>query len=98
VDLLSQQTLEVELPRSQGRRTLEVADGVVIFLLDVHRLLPTFARWHSVVPIVAQGPLETPVERVESQVDEMPHDNGLRIQGHHCTCPCLSEFSPSATR
>jgi hypothetical protein len=38
------------------------------------------------------------VERVEAQVDEMPHVNGLWIRGHHHTCPCLSKFAPSATR
>jgi hypothetical protein len=38
------------------------------------------------------------MERVEAQVDRMPHDNGLRTQGHYHTHPFLSEFTPSATR
>jgi hypothetical protein len=31
------------------------------------------------------------MERVEAQVNGMPHDGGLRIQGHHHTCRFLSE-------
>jgi hypothetical protein len=50
------------------------------------------------MPTVARGSLEALVERVEAQVDEVPHDDGLRIQGHHHTCPFLSELAPSATR
>jgi hypothetical protein len=80
VDPLPQQTPEVVLPRSQSRRTLEIVDEVVIVLPDAHRLLPTFVRWHSVVPAVARGSLEASVERVEAQVDGMPHDDGLRIR------------------
>jgi hypothetical protein len=38
------------------------------------------------------------VERVEAQVDGMPHDDELRIQGHDHTRPFLSEFAPSTTR
>jgi hypothetical protein len=36
------------------------------------------------------------VERVEAQVDVMPHNDGLRTRGHHHTRPCLNEFAPSA--
>jgi hypothetical protein len=84
------------LPRSQSR-TLEAIDEATIVLLVVHRLLPTFARWHLMVPAVARGSLDAPVERMEAQVDGMSHDDGLRIRGHHHTCPCLSEFATSAT-
>jgi hypothetical protein len=86
------------LPRSQGRRTLEAVDVVPNVLPNAHRLLPTFARWHSTVPTVARGSLEASVEKMEAQVDGMSHDDGLRIQGHHHICPCLSEFTPSTTR
>jgi hypothetical protein len=66
-------------PRSQSRRTLEAVDDVVIVLLVIHRLLSTFARWHLMVPAVAQGSLVVPMERVEAQLDGMSHDDGLRI-------------------
>jgi hypothetical protein len=91
-----QQTLEVVLPRNQSRRTLEIVDKAAIVLPGAHRLLPTFARWHSVVLVVARGSLEASVERMEVQVDGMSHDDGLRTRGHHCTCPCLNVFTPSA--
>jgi hypothetical protein len=97
VDPSPRQTLEVVLPRSQSRRILVAIDEITIVLPDTHRLLPTFARWHSAVPAVAQGSLEVLVERVEAQVDGMPHNDGLRARGHHHTRPCLSEFAPSAT-
>jgi hypothetical protein len=51
-----------------------------------------------VKPAVAQGSLEASVERVEAQVDGMPHDDKLRIRGHHQTRCFLSEFAPSTTR
>jgi hypothetical protein len=86
------------LPRSQSRRTLQVVDVVAIILPDAHQLLPIFARWHSAVPMVAQGLLEVSLEGLEAQVDRRPHDDGLRIQEHHHTRPFLSGFSPSATR
>jgi hypothetical protein len=85
------------LPRSQGRRTFEVVDVVVIVLFDAHRLLSTFARRHSAVPTVARGSLEVLVERVEVQSDGMPDDEGLWTRGHRAR-PCLSEFTPSSTR
>jgi hypothetical protein len=86
------------LSRSQSRRTLEAVDEAVIVLSSTHRLLPTFARWHSAVPAVVRGSQEVSVERVEAQVNRMPHDDGLRTQGHHHTRSCLREFAPSATR
>jgi hypothetical protein len=86
------------LPVSQSRRTLESVGDAMIVLPGAHRSQPTFARWHSTVPTVAQGSLEVSVERVETQVDGMPHDDGLRIRGHHHTHPFLSEFSPSTIR
>jgi hypothetical protein len=86
------------LPRSQSRRTPEAIDDTMIVLPGAHQLLPNIARWHSMVPTVVRGLLEASVERVEAQVDEMPHDDGLRIQGHHHTRPFLSKLSPSATR
>jgi hypothetical protein len=64
------------LPRSQSRRTLSAVDEVVIVLLVNHRLLSTFARWHLMVPAIARGSLEAPVERVEAQVDGMSLDDG----------------------
>jgi hypothetical protein len=85
------------LPRSRSR-TLEAIDVVVIVPPDINQFLPIFARWHSAVPIVAQGSLEASVERVKAQVDGKPHDDGLRIRGHHQTRLFLSEFAPSATR
>jgi hypothetical protein len=86
------------LPRSRGRRILEAINVAVVVLPDAHRLLPTFARWHSLVPTVARGPLEVSVERVEAQVDRMSHDDVLMTQGLHYSHPCLSEFATSATR
>jgi hypothetical protein len=50
------------------------------------------------VPTVARGLLEISMERVEAHVDGKPHDDWLRIWGHHHTHPFLSEFAPSATR
>jgi hypothetical protein len=38
------------------------------------------------------------VERVEAQVDGMPHDDGLRTRGNHHTRPFLGEFAPPAIR
>jgi hypothetical protein len=35
---------------------------------------------------------------VETQMDGMPHDDGLMTWGHHHTRPCLSEFTPSVKR
>jgi hypothetical protein len=35
---------------------------------------------------------------VEAQVDGIPHDDRLMIQGHHHTHPFLSEFAPSSRR
>jgi hypothetical protein len=67
-------------PRNQSR-TLGAVDEAVIVLLVVHRLLPTFAQWHLMVPAVAQGSLEALVERVEAQVDGMSLNDGLRIRG-----------------
>jgi hypothetical protein len=64
------------LPRSQSRRILVAIDEIMIVLPDTHRLLPTFARWHSAVPTVSQGSLEASVERVQAQVDGMPRDDG----------------------
>jgi hypothetical protein len=46
----------------------------------------------------SQQLLKVSVERVEAQVDGMPHNDRSRIQGHHHTRPCLSELAPSATR
>jgi hypothetical protein len=86
------------LPRSQDRRTLESVGDAVIVVAIAHQSRPTFARWHSMAPTVARGSLEVSVERVEAQVGVMPHNDGLRIRGHHRTRPFLSEFSPSATR
>jgi hypothetical protein len=86
------------LPRSHGRRTLEFIDDAAIILPDAHQLLPTFTRWHSVVPTVARDSLEVSVERVEVQVDGLSHDDGFKTQGHYHTCLCLSEFAPSTTR
>jgi hypothetical protein len=83
------------LPRSRGRRTLESVDDAAIVLPNAQQLLPTFARWHSAVPTVGRGPLE---ELMEAQVDGIPYNDGLRTRGHHRTLPCLSEFSPLATR
>jgi hypothetical protein len=85
------------LPRSQNRRILEAVDVTVIVLLDAHRSLPTFAGWRSVVPIVARGSLEASVERMESQVDGISHDDGLMTQRLHHTRPFLSKFAPSVT-
>jgi hypothetical protein len=93
----SRQTLEVVSPRSQSR-TLEAVDEAAIVLPVAHRLLLIFAQWHLTVPAVARCSLEAPVGRVEALVDGMSHDDGLRIRGHHHTCPCLSEFAPSGTR
>jgi hypothetical protein len=70
----------------------------VIVLLDAQYFLPISACWHSVKPTVAQGSLEASVERVEAQVDGMPHDDCLLTRGLHHTHPFLSEFTPSATR
>jgi hypothetical protein len=86
------------LPRSRGRKNFEAVEDVVIVLPNAHRLLQTYARWHSAVPTVARGSLEASVERVEAQVDGMSHDDRLRTWGDHHTHPCLSEFSPSTTR
>jgi hypothetical protein len=94
-DLSPQQTPEVVLPRSQSRRTLEIIDEVAIVLPDAHRLLLTFAQWHSAVLAVARGSLEASVGRMEVQVDGMSHDDGLRTWGHHHTHPCLNMFAPS---
>jgi hypothetical protein len=80
------------LPRSQCRRTLEAVDEIVIVLTGSS----TIAQWYSAVPVVSQGSLEASVERMEAQVDGMPHDDGLRTQGHHHTHPFLGEFTPSA--
>jgi hypothetical protein len=74
------------LPRSQGRRTLEVVDVGLNILPNAHRLVATFARWHSAVLTVARGSLEASVEKVEADVDGMSRDDGLRIRGHHHTC------------
>jgi hypothetical protein len=68
------------LSRSQSRRTLEIVDKAVIVMPSAHRLLLTFARWHSAVPTVARGSLEVSVERVEVQVDGMSHDDRLRTR------------------
>jgi hypothetical protein len=86
------------LPKSQNRRTLGTVDEAAIVLLVIHLLLPTSARWHLTVPIVARDSLEVSVEKMEAHVDRMSHDDGLRTWGHHHTCPFLSEFAPSATR
>jgi hypothetical protein len=96
--MLSRQTLEVVLPRSQSRRTLEAVDEAAIVLPGAYRLLPTFARWYLVVSAAPRGSLEALVEWVEAQVDGMSHDDGLRTRGHHQTRPCLRKFVPSATR
>jgi hypothetical protein len=86
------------LPRSKSRRILEVVNETAIILPGAHRLLPTFALSHSAMPAIARGSLEALVERVEAQVDGMPHDDGLRTRRHHHTRPFLSEFAPSTTR
>jgi hypothetical protein len=52
----------------------------VNILPDAHRLLATFARWHSAVPTVSRGSLEASVETVEAQVDGMSHDDGLKTR------------------
>jgi hypothetical protein len=75
--------------------TLEIVDEVVIVLPSAHRLLLTFARWHSAVLAVARGSLEASMGRMEVQVYGMSHDDGLRTRGHHHTRPCLNVFAPS---
>jgi hypothetical protein len=59
--------------------TLGAVDEAAIVLLVIHRLLPTFARWHLTVPAVARGSLHAPVEGVEAQVNGMSHDDELSI-------------------
>jgi hypothetical protein len=75
MDMSSQRTMGVVLLGSQGRRTLEDVDVAAIVLPDTHQFLSIYARWHSVEPAVAQGSLEVSVERLEAQVDGMPHDD-----------------------
>jgi hypothetical protein len=81
VGLSSWRTLEVALPRSRSRRTLEAVDVAVIVLPDIYQFLPISAWWHSVKSAVAHGWLEASMERVETQVDGMPHDDCLMTRG-----------------